>query len=211
MASDEGSFEPHPDLATPSAFVEAAPRVSWRAKLLAVSARDFAKFSVIVAFSIVALVLFVLALVPASPVQAGILDFLVWVESLPFLVSAALVVLGYTSASLLVAYLRFSSYSTSLLLFLPGSPWNLAAGYLFGVWEGKLGAWNLLNALAGSVIAIVGAMIGATSAFLLGRGLLREWALRLLRTRPTMRYRYRRTISLAYLSPVPLAYRFESC
>lgn len=55
-----------------------------------------------------------------------------------------------------------AAYTPQCLLFLPGSPLSLGAGFLFGVVRG--------------VIAVsIGSTIGASAAFLAGRTLLRSW------------------------------------
>jgi uncharacterized membrane protein YdjX (TVP38/TMEM64 family) len=55
-----------------------------------------------------------------------------------------------------------AAYTPQCLLFLPGSPLSLGAGFLFGVVHG--------------VIAVsIGSTIGASAAFLAGRTLLRSW------------------------------------
>lgn len=54
-------------------------------------------------------------------------------------------------------------YAVSMIFCFPGTPFNLAAGYMFPVW-------------LGTVVTVVGCDLGATFAFLIGRTLGREWA-----------------------------------
>ena len=53
-------------------------------------------------------------------------------------------------------------YVAAAVLFVPGSVLTLGAGALFGVW-------------LGSVLVSIGATLGATAAFLVGRYLARDW------------------------------------
>jgi len=50
-----------------------------------------------------------------------------------------------------------------ITLALPATPFNLAAGFIFGFW-------------AGSLISVTGITLGAMVAFMLGRTLMRSWA-----------------------------------
>jgi uncharacterized membrane protein YdjX (TVP38/TMEM64 family) len=88
----------------------------------------------------------VVAVVSAGSVTEQLQRFLAWVESLG------------TWGLVAVA----AAYTPQCLLFLPGSPISLGAGFLFGVVRG--------------VIAVsIGSTIGASAAFLAGRTLLRSW------------------------------------
>jgi len=53
-------------------------------------------------------------------------------------------------------------YAFALVLFCPGTPFNLAAGFMFGIWIGIL-------------VALGGCLLGATIAFVCGRTIAREW------------------------------------
>jgi len=53
-------------------------------------------------------------------------------------------------------------YTISLLFFCPGTPFNLAAGFLYGM-------------ALGSFVALTGCISGATGAFILGRTIARDW------------------------------------
>jgi len=53
-------------------------------------------------------------------------------------------------------------YSIALVFFCPGTPFNLAAGFLYGIW-------------LGAFVALTGCILGACIAFLLGRTIAREW------------------------------------
>src|SRR5918993_2446323 len=68
----------------------------------------------------------------------------------------------------------FAAYVASTVAFLPGSILTLAAGFAFGpVW--------------GLAIVSPASVAGATAAFLLGRTLLRDWAVRKTRGAPQLR------------------------
>jgi len=54
-------------------------------------------------------------------------------------------------------------YAVAMVFCFPGTPFNLAAGFLFGIW-------------LGAAVTIVGCDLGATFAFLLGRTLGKDWA-----------------------------------
>jgi uncharacterized membrane protein YdjX (TVP38/TMEM64 family) len=86
--------------------------------------------------------------VPNSFVQRGCLEFLRYVESLP-------TALGAVCLS--------TTYALFVTCMLPGTPFNLGAGFLYG-----LGL--------GAPVAICGGGFGALGAFLMGRFLVREWA-----------------------------------
>lgn len=61
-----------------------------------------------------------------------------------------------------------------IVLMLPGTPLNLAAGYLFGF-------------VRGSVVSVVGITLGAVTAFLLGRTVLHRWAEQKASSSPRLR------------------------
>jgi len=87
-------------------------------------------------------------MIPDSPAYEYLLDFMYWIKNIPILAG---------SITLTVIY------AVSLVLCFPGTPFNLAAGFLFGIW-------------LGSLVTVAGSDIGATLAFLLGRTLGRDWA-----------------------------------
>jgi len=62
----------------------------------------------------------------------------------------------------------------SLVFLAPGTPWNLAAGYLYGIYGGL-------------IIAMAGLMFGASLAFALGRTIAREWVEKKIAERPQFR------------------------
>jgi uncharacterized membrane protein YdjX (TVP38/TMEM64 family) len=95
---------------------------------------------------LIALVGGVVAVLSSGSVTDQLQRFLIWVQDL--------------GAWGLVAIA--AAYTPQCLLFLPGSPLSLGAGFLFGVVRG--------------VIAVsIGSTIGASAAFLAGRTLLRSW------------------------------------
>jgi uncharacterized membrane protein YdjX (TVP38/TMEM64 family) len=82
---------------------------------------------------------------------AALRDAVEWISSLGALAPVAFIVV----------------YIVACVLFVPGSVVTLGAGALFGV-------------VRGSVYVVIGATIGATAAFLIGRYLAREWVARRL-------------------------------
>jgi len=94
------------------------------------------------------LVIIVLFLIPDSPAQRHLLDFMTWIDN----ISPA-----YGTITLTVVY------AISIIFCFPGTPFNLAAGFLFDVW-------------LGTAVTVVGCDLGATFAFLIGRTLGKDWA-----------------------------------
>jgi len=92
--------------------------------------------------------LVVLFFIPDSPAQVYLLSLMEWLRQIPKTWGAILLSLLYAGA---------------LVFCLPGTPFNLAAGFLFDTW-------------IGSVVNIIGCDLGACIAFFLGRTLGREWA-----------------------------------
>lgn len=86
--------------------------------------------------------------IPGSFAQTLVMDILEFVQTLPKAVGA--VVLSLT-------------YGLAVSFMLPGTPFNLGAGYLFGF-------------TIGAPVAVCGALLGANGAFLMGRYFVREWA-----------------------------------
>jgi len=90
----------------------------------------------------------VLFLIPESPAQIYLLQAMDWLGKIPEEWGAILLSVFYAAA---------------LVICFPGTPFNLAAGFLFGVW-------------IGSIVSVVGCDIGACLSFFLGKTLGREWA-----------------------------------
>ena len=65
-------------------------------------------------------------------------------------------------------------YAASIVLMLPGTPMNLACGFLFHV-------------MPGSLVALAAACLGSTVAFLLGRTILSDWASDLIKRKKKLR------------------------
>eukprot|EP01119_Soliformovum_irregulare_P008467 TRINITY_DN21585_c0_g1_i1.p1 TRINITY_DN21585_c0_g1~~TRINITY_DN21585_c0_g1_i1.p1 ORF type:complete len:323 (+),score=93.78 TRINITY_DN21585_c0_g1_i1:69-1037(+) len=86
-------------------------------------------------------------LIGSDEIQTFFSYILEWIEGLPTYLSGGLISLMYALA---------------LLVFCPGTPFNLASGFLFGIW-------------GGFAVAITGCVIGATLAFILGRTIAKEW------------------------------------
>lgn len=87
--------------------------------------------------------------------QAELQSLLSWVQSLGFV--GAIVFVGL--------------YVLATILFIPGALFTLSAGILFGV------VW-------GSVYVFLGATLGATAAFLIGRYLARRWVFEKIAANP---------------------------
>jgi len=98
-------------------------------------------------FTIVLFVVIIFS-VPDSPAQQYLIDLMFWLHSIP----------AFWGAMTLTVI-----YAISLVFCFPGTPVNLAAGFLFGFW-------------IGSFVTVIGCDIGATISFLLGRTLGRDWA-----------------------------------
>jgi uncharacterized membrane protein YdjX (TVP38/TMEM64 family) len=90
----------------------------------------------------------ILFMIPDSPAQRYLLDFMKWLEGVPKL---------YGTMSLT------AMYAIAMIFCFPGTPFNLAAGFLFGIW-------------LGTAVTIIGCNVGATLAFVIGRTLGRDWA-----------------------------------
>jgi uncharacterized membrane protein YdjX (TVP38/TMEM64 family) len=113
------------------------------------SPRRAFKAAFTVVLGLTALVLFVLSCVPGSVVQRFFVAFLGYIAS------------GPSRAGGVALYMCL--YVVTIGLMLPGSPLNLAAGYLFDFW-------------LGAVVSVCGITFAATVAFVLGRTLMRSWA-----------------------------------
>ncbi|KAN0039652.1 hypothetical protein ACTA71_007457 [Dictyostelium dimigraforme] len=101
-------------------------------------------------------ILFVLILIPNSPVNEIMLDFMEWIEQIPKFWGSIILTLIYT---------------ISLVFCFPGTPLNFAAGYIFGPW-------------IGSISTVVGCDLGAVLAFFIGRNLTKEWTESRMQTHP---------------------------
>lgn len=94
------------------------------------------------------LIVIVLFSIPDSPAQSYLIDTMFWLKNINK-------VWGTLTLTVI--------YAVSLVFCFPGTPLNLAAGFLFGTW-------------LGSFVTVIGADVGASLAFLLGRTLGRDWA-----------------------------------
>jgi len=117
---------------------------------LSMSPSQVAKFAaaLILGGTLIAVIIFFM--IPDSPAYEYMLDFMNWIKNIP-------IIAGSITLTII--------YAVSLVLCFPGTPFNLAAGFLFGIW-------------LGSVVTVVGSDLGASLAFLLGRTLGRDWAQR---------------------------------
>lgn len=104
---------------------------------------------------VVIIILVIIAfIVPDSPAQTFLLDLMFWLKSVPR--SWGAVVMA-------------SIYGFGLIICLPGTPFNMASGFLFEVW-------------IGSLTSVAGCISGATLSFFVGRFLARDWAQELIRS-----------------------------
>eukprot|EP00013_Stygamoeba_regulata_P009796 CAMPEP_0177666084 /NCGR_PEP_ID=MMETSP0447-20121125/21396_1 /TAXON_ID=0 /ORGANISM="Stygamoeba regulata, Strain BSH-02190019" /LENGTH=284 /DNA_ID=CAMNT_0019172215 /DNA_START=121 /DNA_END=975 /DNA_ORIENTATION=+ len=87
-------------------------------------------------------------MVPGSVVQRLLFTCLAWIEHQPTGLGCLMLTLAY---------------ALCVVFMIPGTPFNLGSGYLFGIWLGV-------------PVALLGGTVGAFFAFLLGRFLVREWA-----------------------------------
>jgi len=95
-------------------------------------------------------------LIGSNNVQSGTVEALEWLSKLPT-----------WGSSLLMA----GMYCMALLLFCPGTPFNLAAGFLFGMG-------------LGCCVSLGGCILGSCLAFLLGRTIARDWVKDKMEKRP---------------------------
>jgi len=110
-------------------------------------------------FLVVIAVTFVTVFFSSHEVQNGTLDVLKWTRSIPTVLGAILFAIVYALA---------------LVLFCPGTPFNLAAGFLFDIW-------------IGSLVALCGCIGGACIAFLCGRTIARDWVAQWVSNYPKFR------------------------
>jgi len=96
----------------------------------------------------IVIVVIILFMIPDSPAQQYLLNLMSWIRSINK-------VYGTVTLTIL--------YSIAILFCFPGTPFNLAAGFLFGIW-------------LGAAVTIIGCDLGATMAFILGRTLGKDWA-----------------------------------
>jgi len=96
---------------------------------------------------VVGIITFLVFLISSQSVQETSVSLLTSLESYPVWISSAVMILLFALA---------------LLFFCPVTPFNLACGFLYGVY------W-------GGTVAIAGCILGSSLAFLLGRTIAREW------------------------------------
>jgi len=106
------------------------------------------KLVALTVLSVICLVVIVLFLIPDSPAQEYMWAFMKWIGDI-----------NKIYGSLTLTFI----YAITMIFCFPGTPFNLAAGYMFGIW-------------VGAIVTVVGCDLGATFAFLIGRTLGREWA-----------------------------------
>eukprot|EP01114_Cavostelium_apophysatum_P019346 TRINITY_DN620_c0_g1_i1.p1 TRINITY_DN620_c0_g1~~TRINITY_DN620_c0_g1_i1.p1 ORF type:complete len:470 (-),score=78.47 TRINITY_DN620_c0_g1_i1:39-1448(-) len=101
----------------------------------------------VIAVLVIGIATFLGFLIGSNHVQTAMVDVLSWLSRLPKWAGSLLMI---------------GMYCAGLMLFCPGTPFNLAAGFLFGMWIGV-------------GVAMAGCMLGAGGAFFLGRTLARDW------------------------------------
>lgn len=96
------------------------------------------RISAILLFLSVVATLVIFMFVPDSPVESALYDFLEWLDDIPGIIRY-----HYSEssqpASLPVVYaslLMFAVQTSAIVLMLPGTPFNLACGFIFDVWIG---------------------------------------------------------------------------
>jgi len=109
--------------------------------------------AVIRILALIALILTVIFLtisfsIPRSPARKYLINFTHWLKHIP-----------ETWGTIVLA----ATYAVSLVFCLPGTPFDLASGFLFGFG-------------IGSLTSVGGCITGASIAFFVGRTLAREWA-----------------------------------
>jgi len=100
-----------------------------------------------------------LSVMPGSPLKLGVVGVMERLRTVPPVAGAALLSLLQIGA---------------VVLALPATPFNLAAGYLFTVW-------------LGSAVSLTSMYTGAAVAFLVGRFLARSWVEEQIERRPAFR------------------------
>jgi len=88
--------------------------------------------------------------------EEGSIEVLSWMTSLPTGLSAGIMIL---------------LYSVSLLFFCPGTPFNMAAGFLYGI-------------VLGCAVSLAGCILGSVIAFVLGRTIARDWVKAKMESKP---------------------------
>ncbi|EGC29310.1 hypothetical protein DICPUDRAFT_43022 [Dictyostelium purpureum] len=121
--------------------------ISLNRNFKSIDAKKIIRLSLILVLSITILILFILLFIPNSPVNRVTLSFMEWIKQIPK---------GWGCILLTIIY------AVSLVFCFPGTPINLAAGFLFGPY-------------LGSVSTVLGCDIGAILAFFIGRNLTKDW------------------------------------
>eukprot|EP01089_Gocevia_fonbrunei_P011709 TRINITY_DN2551_c0_g1_i1.p1 TRINITY_DN2551_c0_g1~~TRINITY_DN2551_c0_g1_i1.p1 ORF type:complete len:310 (-),score=44.16 TRINITY_DN2551_c0_g1_i1:109-1038(-) len=117
---------------------------------------DFLKLFIITVLILVIITLVTLFFIPNSPIQDVVLNFFEWLQSVPTYYSALIM---------------FAVQTTAVVIVLPGTPFNMACGFLFGIW-------------VGSVVSVLSTDLACIIGFLIGRYLARDWAAEQIEQRP---------------------------
>eukprot|EP01088_Endostelium_zonatum_P005507 TRINITY_DN1719_c0_g2_i2.p1 TRINITY_DN1719_c0_g2~~TRINITY_DN1719_c0_g2_i2.p1 ORF type:complete len:301 (-),score=52.83 TRINITY_DN1719_c0_g2_i2:35-937(-) len=117
------------------------------------------KLAIIAILIIGIITILVFFFIPNSPLQTWLLQFLKWLETIRLIYRALLMTAVQTGA---------------VMIILPGTPFNMACGFIFGKW-------------VGSAISVVSTDIAAILSFFIGRYLARDWAERQVEKRPNFK------------------------
>jgi len=117
---------------------------------------DYIKLGLILILVLGIITVIVLFFIPNSPIQSALLSFLEWLEEIPKVYSCLLMTIVQTVA---------------VVIILPGTPFNMACGFLFGVF-------------LGSVVSVISTDAAAVISFFIARYLARDWAEEQMAKRP---------------------------
>jgi len=117
---------------------------------------NIVKVSAVFFFVLAIIALLVIVFIPDSPVESVLFDFLEWLDDVPVYYGSLLMLVVQTGA---------------IILMLPGTPFNLACGFIFDLWIGAL-------------VSVGSADLAAIFSFLAVRFFARDWAARQIEKRP---------------------------
>ena len=120
------------------------------------SACSIVKFCIIICLACVGLGLVISLFVPHSPVIRVVKRVLKYIEKIP------------TATSIL---LFMAAYFVAMVFMFSSTPFHLAAGFLYGIW-------------LGTMASVISCMCSSIVCFFVGKLLVREWAEKIVQTRP---------------------------